>query len=56
MTRESQKSRHIGGKPDAGDEADNRKRQPKNNVAPGQEKGGSVKPKNPDVGDVRKDR
>jgi hypothetical protein len=56
MTKESEKSQPIGGKPKTRDEADQRKERVQDNVAPGQEKGRTVKPKNPDVGDLDRDR
>jgi hypothetical protein len=56
MAKDTEKSRHIGGKPNTRDEADNRKRLAEDNVAPGPERGKSVKPKNADVGDLDEDR
>jgi hypothetical protein len=53
---QSEKSRHIGGKPDSRDEADNRKRLAKGKTGAGPAKRKTVKPKNPDVGNIRKDR
>jgi hypothetical protein len=56
LANQNEKSRHIGGKPDTRDEADNRKKQGADKSAPGQEKSATVKPKDGDVGDVDEDR
>lgn len=56
VKKQTEKSRHIGGKPGTRDEAANRQQSGEENVAPGQEKGKTVKPKDGDVGDLRKDR
>lgn len=56
MSKETEKSRHVGGKPDTRDEAANRRPAGEENVAPGQEKANTVKPKDGDVGDLRRDR
>ena len=52
MSKQSEKSRHIGGKPDTKDEAENRK----SVKGPTVEQKPAPKPTNPDVGDVKRDR
>ena len=52
MPKQSEKSRHIGGKPDTKDEAENRKSG--KGTAADHDK--TPKPKNPDVGDMKRDR
>ena len=52
MPKQSEKSRHIGGKPDTKDETQNRK----SVKGPTVEQDPAPKPKNPDVGDVKRDR
>ena len=54
MPNESEKSRHIGGKPDTRDEAQNRRALDK--TSKDKDTGKSIEPKNADVGDVRHDR
>lgn len=57
MVKQSEKSRHIGGKPNTRNEADNRMRLEKKGKAEAfDKKGKPMKPKNADVGNVRKDR
>jgi hypothetical protein len=57
LVKQSEKSRHIGGKPNTRNEADNRMRVEKKGKAEGfDKKGRPTKPKNADVGNVRKDR
>jgi hypothetical protein len=52
MAKESEKSRHVDRKPDAGDEARNRNTLDK----PAEDDGKRAKPRNADVGDLKKDR
>jgi hypothetical protein len=54
MSKESEKSRHIGGKPATRDEARNRKTLDKPPAV--HDKGEAVKPKDGDVGDLKRDR
>lgn len=56
MAKQSEKSRHIGGKPNTRDEADNRKQRRKGNVAAGRRTGSTMKPEKADVGNRKKDR
>jgi hypothetical protein len=53
MSKESENPRHIGGKPDTRDEAQNRKTLDK--PPPVHDKA-TVKPKDGDVGDLKRDR
>ena len=52
MPKENEQSRHVGGKPGAKDEAANRKATKKKTTDQKDE----AKPKNADVGSVKKDR
>jgi hypothetical protein len=56
MGKQSEKSRHIGGKPNTRDEAANRKSLAKNKATSAQQNPKSPKPKNADVGDMKRDR
>lgn len=52
MATQSEKSRHIGGKPNTTDEAENRKVQ----TEKPDDRNKTGKPKNPDVGHLKRDR
>jgi len=56
LAKKNEQSRHIGGKPGALDEAENRKKRNAQQPTPDQKKGASVKPKNSSVGNQKKDR
>ena len=54
--QQNEQSRHIGGKPGAKDEAANRKASKTAEQSALDQKNASAKPKNADVGNVKKDR
>ena len=56
MVEQIEQSRHIGGKPGAKDEAANRKVSKTAEQPALDQKNASAKPKNADVGNVKKDR
>jgi hypothetical protein len=56
LVKQNEKSRHIGGKPGARDEAANLKNSKRGQAATGEKKGSAAKPKNADVGNLKKDR
>jgi len=56
LEKKNEQSRHIGGKPGAHDEAENRKKRNAEQPTSDKKKGASVKPKNSDVGKQNRDR
>jgi hypothetical protein len=56
LEKKNEQSRHIGGKPGARDEAENRKKPNTEQPTSDQKNSTSAKPKNADVGKIKKDR